>query len=149
MFTCLVWCFEELRPLFGRLDCKIGFISLVVSILLYGCEPWTLLAETERKIQAFENKCMRKLLAISIGNKKTMSLCGKRLKVLRATRNLYSPLSKMAGFGHIKRNDSLCRTIMPGTVESVRRRGRQCKNLVGQCQTMDMYDCSRIGDGCR
>ena len=39
--------------------------TLVVSILLYGCETWTLLASTERKIQAFEMKCMRKLLHIS------------------------------------------------------------------------------------
>ena len=30
--------------------------SLVVSILLYGCETWTLMAETERRIQAFETK---------------------------------------------------------------------------------------------
>ena len=39
--------------------------SLVISILLYGCETWTLIAETERRIQAFENKCLRKLLHIS------------------------------------------------------------------------------------
>ena len=31
--------------------------SLVISILLYGCETWTLLTETERRIQTFENKC--------------------------------------------------------------------------------------------
>ena len=35
--------------------------SLVLSVLLYGCESWTLLAETEMKIQAFEYKCLQKL----------------------------------------------------------------------------------------
>ena len=30
----------------------------------YGCEVWTLKKEEERRIQAFENKCMRKLLRI-------------------------------------------------------------------------------------
>ena len=45
--------------------------SLVISILLYGCETWTLLAETERRIQAFENKCLRKLLHISYWEHKT------------------------------------------------------------------------------
>ncbi|XP_078578087.1 uncharacterized protein LOC144863003 [Branchiostoma floridae x Branchiostoma japonicum] len=39
--------------------------TLVVSILLYGCETWTLLAATERKIRAFEMRCLRKLLHIS------------------------------------------------------------------------------------
>ncbi|GFR78972.1 hypothetical protein ElyMa_004008700 [Elysia marginata] len=41
------------------------FRSLVSSILTYGCETWTLLADTERRIQVFENKCLRKLLRIS------------------------------------------------------------------------------------
>jgi hypothetical protein len=41
------------------------FRSLVVSILLYGCETWTLLVDDERRIQAFETKCLRKLLRIS------------------------------------------------------------------------------------
>ncbi|PIK48870.1 putative melanophilin [Apostichopus japonicus] len=36
--------------------------SLVVSILLYGCETWTLLAESERRIQTFETRCLSKLL---------------------------------------------------------------------------------------
>ena len=36
--------------------------SLVTSILLYGCETWTLLANSEKRIQAFETKCLRKLL---------------------------------------------------------------------------------------
>lgn len=30
--------------------------SLVVPILLYRCDTWTLLTETERRIQGFENK---------------------------------------------------------------------------------------------
>ncbi|XP_070207739.1 uncharacterized protein [Littorina saxatilis] len=40
------------------------FRSPVVSILLYGCETWTQLADDERKTQAFENKCLRKLIRI-------------------------------------------------------------------------------------
>ena len=50
----------------------IGFISKlklcrsspVTSILLYGCETWTLLAHSEKTVQAFETKCLRKLLRI-------------------------------------------------------------------------------------
>ncbi|KAI8487879.1 hypothetical protein Bbelb_343270 [Branchiostoma belcheri] len=45
--------------------------ALVVTILLYGCETWTLLAQTERKIQSFETKCLRRLLQISYKEHKT------------------------------------------------------------------------------
>ncbi|GFR57511.1 UDP-glucuronosyltransferase 2A1-like [Elysia marginata] len=41
------------------------FRSLVISILKYGCEMWTLLADRERRIQVLENKCLKKLLRIS------------------------------------------------------------------------------------
>ena len=39
--------------------------SLVLPILLYGCENWTLTADTKNRIQAFENKCYGKMLGIS------------------------------------------------------------------------------------
>jgi hypothetical protein len=45
--------------------------SLVVSILLYGCETWTLLVDMERRLQAFETKCLRTLLRISYLDRKT------------------------------------------------------------------------------
>ena len=39
--------------------------SLVMSIFLYACESWTLTAETEKRIQAMEMRCLRKLLGIT------------------------------------------------------------------------------------
>ncbi|KAK2158372.1 hypothetical protein NP493_1806g00001 [Ridgeia piscesae] len=39
--------------------------SLVMSIFLYACESWTLTADTERRIQAIEMRCLRKLLGIT------------------------------------------------------------------------------------
>ena len=38
--------------------------SLVISILLYACESWTLTAELEKRMQAFELRCFRRLLKI-------------------------------------------------------------------------------------
>jgi len=38
--------------------------ALVWSVATYGCEAWTLKKQEERRIQAFENKCIRKLLRI-------------------------------------------------------------------------------------
>ena len=34
--------------------------SLVTSVLLYGCETWTLLADSDKNIQDFQTKCSRK-----------------------------------------------------------------------------------------
>ena len=45
--------------------------SLIVSILLYGCEAWTLLADSEKRIQAFEFKCLRRLLNFTYHEGKT------------------------------------------------------------------------------
>ena len=45
--------------------------SLVTSILLYDCGTWTLLASPEKRIQAFETKCLRELLHISCLEHKT------------------------------------------------------------------------------
>ena len=38
---------------------------LVISIFLYACESWTLTAELEKRMQAFEMRCYRRLLNIS------------------------------------------------------------------------------------
>ena len=39
--------------------------TLILSTFLYACERWTLAAEIERRIQAFEMRCYRRLLNIS------------------------------------------------------------------------------------
>ena len=107
--------------------------TLVVSILLYGCETWTLLADTERRIQAFEYKCLRRLLKISYRDHKTN-------EYVRSTVESYvgpqEPLlatvkrRKLSWFGHINRHDTLCKTILQGTIEGGRRRGRQRKSWI-------------------
>ena len=105
--------------------------SLVLSIFLYGCETWTLMADTERRIQAFETKCLRKLLRISYKEHKTNEyvydtvngLVGPQEPLLATVKR-----RKLMWYGHIARHTSLCKTVMQGTVEGGRRRGRQRKN---------------------
>ena len=60
----------RLKPVLnGRsisLSSKIRLMrSLVTSIFLYACESWTLTAELQRRIQAMEMRCCRKILRIS------------------------------------------------------------------------------------
>ena len=54
------------KCIFLALSSKIRLMrSLVTSIFLYACESWTLTAELQRRIQAMEMRCYRKILHIS------------------------------------------------------------------------------------
>ena len=38
------------------------FRSLVITVLLYGCETWTLNTDLKRRIDVFGNKCLRRIM---------------------------------------------------------------------------------------
>ena len=105
--------------------------SLVLSILLYGCESWTLTADMERRIQAFENKCYRRVLQICFIEHKTNTyvrdkinnLAGQQVPLLTVMKR-----RKLAWFGHVMRHDSLSKTILQGIVEGGKRRGGRRKS---------------------
>ena len=50
---------------------KIGFKTLLLSILLYGCEAWTITKRLRTKMQAFENKAHRLVLDVNYREHKT------------------------------------------------------------------------------
>ena len=118
-----------------RLSTKLKlYKSLVVSIVLYGCETWTLTAALEKKIQAFENKCLRKLLQISWTEHKTNNYVWSKIEGLAGPQEpLLSTVKrrKLKWFGHNTRRCSLSKTIMQGTVQGQRTRGRPRKNWHG------------------
>ena len=110
------------------------FSATVVSVLLYGCETWTLTAALEKKIQAFENKCLRKLLQISWTEHKTNNYVWSKIESLAGPQEpLLSTAKrrKLKWFGHNTRRCSLSKTIMQGTVQGQRTRGRPRKNWHG------------------
>ena len=60
----------RLKPVWNdrsiSLSSKIQLMrSLVTSIFLYACESWPLTAELQRRIQAIEMRCYRKIVHIS------------------------------------------------------------------------------------
>ena len=60
----------RLKPVWNdrsiSLSSKIRLMRfLVISIFLHACESWTLTAELQRRIQAMEMRCYRKILHIS------------------------------------------------------------------------------------
>ena len=56
--------------------------SLVVPIPLYTCETWTLLAVSQKRIQAFKNKCDRRFPWISYIECKTNEYVRKRIHAM-------------------------------------------------------------------
>ena len=101
--------------------------SLVLSILTYGCETWTISVAMQKKISAFESKAHVKLLGIKYQDRITNMCVCNRITMLLGT---YEPLlktinrRKLKWFGHISRHYNLCKTIMQGSVEGTRKQGR-------------------------
>jgi hypothetical protein len=66
----------KLQPLLNNksisIRTKIRLLRvIVISTALYGCEAWTLSAEMEKRIQAFEFRCLRRVLKVSYTEHRT------------------------------------------------------------------------------
>ena len=104
--------------------------SLVTFIFLYACESWTLTAELQRRIQAMEMRCYRKILRISYKDHVTNEEV--RVKIQQAIGPREDLLTivkrrKLQWYGHVSRSSGLAKTILRGTVKGGRRQGRQRK----------------------
>ncbi|PIK46132.1 endonuclease-reverse transcriptase [Apostichopus japonicus] len=104
--------------------------SLVTSIFLYACESWTLTADIERRIQAVEMRCFRRLLNISyrdhISNQEVRNRIGQAIGPYDDLLTIVKK-RKLRWYGHVTRSTGLAKTILQGTVPGGRRRGRQRK----------------------
>lgn len=104
--------------------------TLVISIFLYACESWTLNADTQKRIEAHEMRCYRKILNISYKDRITNEEVRSRISTaLGAHDSLLSIVKKrkLTWYGHVTRSSGLAKTILQGTVPGGRRRGRQKK----------------------
>ena len=104
--------------------------SLVTSIFLYACASWTLTAEPQRRIQAMELRCYRKIVRISCKdhfiNEK---VCAKIQRAFRLHEDLLTIVKrrKLQCYGHVSHSLGLAKTILQGTVKWGRRQGGQRK----------------------
>ena len=53
--------------------------SLILYILLYGCETWTLNETLEKRINSFESKLYKRILGISYRESKTNDYVSRKL----------------------------------------------------------------------
>ena len=104
--------------------------TLILSTFLYACESCTLTAEIERRIQALEMRCYRRLLNTSYKDHVTNEEVRNRIQNATGVHDDLLTMvkkRKLRWYGHISRSSGMAKTIRQGIVKSERRRGRQKK----------------------
>ena len=110
--------------------------SLVTTLLLRDCETWTLLAcwpdsallLRKKRIQAFQTKCLGKLLRTSYLKHKTNDWIRSKINFPVGSMGLFLAAvkrRKLTWFEHISRHNILPKTVLKGTLEGGRYLGRQ------------------------
>ena len=125
----------RLKPVWNdrsiSLSSKIRLMrSLVTSIFLYACESWTVTAGLQRRIQAMEMRCYRKILCISYKDHVTNEEVRAKIRqAIEPNEDLPTMVKrrKLQWYGHIYRSSGLAKTILQGTVKGGRRQSRQKK----------------------
>ena len=118
---------------------------LHISVCLYFriSESWTLIAELEKRTQAFEMRFYRRLLNSSYKDHVTNE--EDRRKIHAAVGEYYELLAmvnkrKLRWFGHVSRSSGLAKTILQGTMNGKRRGGRQKKRWEDNIKEWTLMD---------
>ena len=99
--------------------------AMVVPMVMYGYESWTVKKAERRRIDAFELWCWRRLLRVPWTARRSSQSILKEISPGCSLERLMLKL-KLQYFGHLmRRADSLEKTLMLGGIEGRRRRGRQ------------------------
>ena len=94
--------------------------SFVTSNFLYDCESWTLTAELQRRIQAMEMRCYRKILRISYKDHVTNEeVCAKIQRAIGPHEDLATIVKrrKLKWYEHVSRSSDLAKIILQGTMK--------------------------------
>ena len=98
---------------------------MVFTVVMYGCESWTVKKAEHQKIDAFELWCWRRLLRVPWTARRSNQSILKEISPGCSLEGLTLKL-KFQYFGHLTRRvDSLEKTLMLGGIGGRRRRGRQ------------------------
>ena len=125
--------------------------SFVTFIFLYACESWTLTAELQRRIQAMEMRCYRKILRISCKDHATNEEV--RAKIQQAIGPHEDLLiivkrRELQWYGHVSRSSGLAKTILQGTVKGGKDKENKTEEEVGrQHQGMDRPGVRQVPEG--
>ena len=121
------------------LPAKVRLVKAVVfPVVMYGCESWTI-KKAERRIDAFELCCWRRLLRVPWTSRRSNQSILKEISPGCSLEGLMLKV-KLQYFGHLMwRVDSFEKTLMLGKIEGRRRRGWQrMRWLDGITDSMDV-----------
>ena len=106
----------------------LDFLSLVIfynTLVMYGCESWTVKKAERWRIDAFELRCWRRLLRVPWTARRSNQSILKEISPGISLEGMMLKLKRQY-FGHLMwRVDSLEKTLMLGGIGGRRRRGRQ------------------------
>ena len=98
---------------------------MVLLVVMYGCESWTVKKAEHQRIDAFELWCWRRLFRVPWTTRRSNQSILKEISPGCSLEGLMLKL-KLWYFGHLMwRADSFEKTLMLGMIEGRRRRGRQ------------------------
>ena len=99
--------------------------SMILPVVMYGCESWTIKKTEHQRIDAFDLWCWRRLLRVPWTARKSNQSILKDFSPGCSMDGLTLKL-KLQYFGHLMQTvDSLEETLMLGGIGGRRRRGRQ------------------------
>ena len=113
--------------------------AIVFSVVMYGCESWTVKKAEHQRINTFELWCCRRLLRVHWIARISKQSILKDISPEYSLEGLMLKL-KLKYFAHLmQRTDSFEKTLTLGKIEGRRRRGQQrMRWLDGITESMDM-----------
>ena len=99
--------------------------AMVLPVVMYGCESWTVKKAERQRIDAFELWCWRRLMRVPWTARRSNQSILKEITPGCSLEGLILKL-KLQYFGHLmRRADSFENTLIMGKIGGWRRRGRQ------------------------
>ena len=113
--------------------------AMVLPVVMYGCESWTVKNAEHWRTDAFELCCWKRLLRLPWTARRSIQSILKAISPGSSLEGMMLKL-KLQYFGHLMQSvDSLEKTLMLGGIGSRRKRGRQrMRWLDGIMDLMDM-----------
>ena len=114
--------------------------AMVFSVVMYGCESWTIKKAKHQRIDAFELWCWRRLLRVPWTSRRSNQSILKEISPGCSLEGLMLKL-KLQYTGHLmRRADSFEKTLMLGKIKGKRRREQQRMRWLddGVTGSMDM-----------
>ena len=97
--------------------------AMVFSVVMYGCESWTVKKAEHRKIDAFELWCWRRLFRVPWTARRSNQSILKEISPGCSLEGLMQKLKLQYSGHHIQKADLFEKTLMLGKIEGRRRRG--------------------------